>query len=161
MDTRVRRIAEADRAEWVRMRHALWPDDSDAHDRETREHFESHAQFPIVFVAEVEGMVVGFLELGQRPYAEGCESSPVPFIEGWFVEPAYHRRGIGRALVHAAEASARADGYTEIASDVLIDNDASIMAHKALGYAEVERRVCFRKALFQRPTRRDVASGRR
>jgi len=129
------------------MRHALWPDESSSHEGETGVYIETHAEIPIVFVAEADGHLVGFLELGRRPYAEGCESSPVPFIEGWDVDPDCHRRGIGRALVDAAESSARVGGYTEIASDVLIDNQTSISAHKSLGYQEVERLVCFRKAL--------------
>jgi aminoglycoside 6'-N-acetyltransferase I len=71
----------------------------------------------------------------------------VPFIEGWFVEPAWQRRGIGRALVAAAETRAREMGYTEIASDAELDNAGGIAAHRALGYDEVERIVCFRRSL--------------
>jgi aminoglycoside 6'-N-acetyltransferase I len=74
-------------------------------------------------------------------------SSPVPFIEGWYVEPAMQRRGVGKALVEAAEAWSIAASYDEIASDVEIDDDGSIAAHRALGYEEVDRVVCFRKAL--------------
>jgi aminoglycoside 6'-N-acetyltransferase I len=147
VNVRIRRIVDADRPEWVRMRHALWPDENDTHDPETRKYFEEGGRTGPVFVADIAGRLVGFLELGYRNYAEGCESSPVPFIEGWYVDRAFQGRGVGRALVAAAEASAIADGYTEIASDVLIDNERSIAAHKALGYEEVERVVCFRKGL--------------
>jgi GNAT superfamily N-acetyltransferase len=73
------------------------------HDIETRKHFENRATALLVFVAQVEGRIVGFLEMDFRPYAQGCGASPVPFIEGWYVEPAWQRRGIGRALVEAAE----------------------------------------------------------
>jgi len=48
--------------------------------------------------------------------------------------------------VQAAEAWARKQGLKEIASDTQIDNTVSIQAHKVLGYEEVERLVCFRKA---------------
>ena len=101
----------------------------------------------IVFVAELAGRIVGFLELDFRPYAPDCRSSPVPFIEGWYVEPAWQRRGIGRALVEAAEVKARDMGYTEIASDAEQGNADGIAAHRALGYEEVERVVCFRRSL--------------
>ena len=63
------------------------------------------------------------------------------------MDPEWQRRGIGRALVEAAEAWARAAGHTEFASDVEIDNTGSLVAHAALGYREVERTVAFRKAL--------------
>ncbi len=129
------------------MRDALWPGSLSDHEIETAEYFVSRGLTARVFVAEMDNRLVGFLELGYRPYAEGCASSPVPFIEGWYVEPECQGRGIGRALVEAAEASARADGYTEMASDVLLENTESIAAHEALGYEEVERRVCFRKTL--------------
>jgi aminoglycoside 6'-N-acetyltransferase I len=150
----VREIVEADRPAWVHMRDALWPGSLSDHEEETRAHFErrgstSDGTGAIVFVAEVGERVVGFLELDFRKYAPGCTSSPVPFIEGWYVEPDMRGRGIGRALVAAAEARARADGYDEIASDAEIDNTASHAAHAALGFEEIERIVCFRRSLRQ------------
>jgi aminoglycoside 6'-N-acetyltransferase I len=119
------------------------------HDAETRRHFESPGGVPVVFVAQVDGKVVGFLELDLRKYAPGCSSSPVPFIEGWYVEPRLQRQGIGRALVVAAEDWARAAGHHEIASDTELENGDGIAAHLALGYAEVERAVYFRKSLSE------------
>jgi aminoglycoside 6'-N-acetyltransferase I len=71
----------------------------------------------------------------------------VPFIEGWHVEEAFQRRGIGRALVRAAEDRARSLGHHEIASDAELENAASHAAHGALGYEEVERLVSFRRSL--------------
>ena len=143
----VREIAQRDRAEWVRMRHALWPGSLADHEAETRAFFEQRRNPASVWVAEVDEQVVGFLELEYRSYAEGCISSPVPYIEGWYVDPSRRGQGIGRALVRVAEVHALASGYREIASDALIDNTASIAAHGALGYEEVDRIVCFRRAL--------------
>jgi aminoglycoside 6'-N-acetyltransferase I len=57
------------------------------------------------------------------------------------------RQGVGRALLAAAEAWARAMGHSEIGSDALLDNVVSHRAHVASGYAEVVRLVVFRKAL--------------
>jgi aminoglycoside 6'-N-acetyltransferase I len=143
----IREIVESDRGEWVRLRDALWPGSLSDHDAETRKYFEKRLKDPIVFVAEADRRLVGFLELDYRKYAPGCSSSPVPFIEGWYVEPALQRRGIGRALVAAAEAHARAAGHHEIASDTDIENADGIAAHRALGYDEVEQVACFRKWL--------------
>ena len=130
------------------MRNALWP--ADDHADEIEEHFRSGGSdvLAIVFVAErTPGRLAGFLELGLRAYAEGCESSPVPFIEGWFVDDDVRGRSIGRELVRAAEAWARGEGYREIASDVELENRGSQKAHRALGYEEVGRIVCFRREL--------------
>jgi aminoglycoside 6'-N-acetyltransferase I len=143
----IREVAESDRADWVRLREALWPGSLSDHDAETRKHLENPGDLPVVFVAEVDEGVVGFLELDCRKYAPGCRSSPVPFIEGWYVEPGLQRHGIGRALIEAAEAWARAAGHQEIASDAEAENADGIAAHLALGYQEVERTVCFRRSL--------------
>jgi len=146
----IRRIVESDRSDWVRLRDALWPGSLWDHDVETRRYFESGLDLPVVFVADVDGRLVGFLELDVRKYAPGCASSPVPFIEGWYVEPAMRGRNIGRALVEAADAHARAAGHVEIASDAELDNADGISAHLAVGYEEVERVVCFRRSLMSR-----------
>ena len=143
----IREIVESDRADWVRLRDALWPGSLWDHDVETRTYFESRSTRMIVFVAEVQAHIVGFLEMDFRPYAPACVSSPVPFVEGWYVEPAWQRRGIGRALIAAAEARAREAGCTEIASDAELDNTDGIAAHRAVGFEEVERVVCFRRSL--------------
>jgi aminoglycoside 6'-N-acetyltransferase I len=147
---KIRTIVESDRSDWVRLRDALWPGSLWDHDVETRKYFEGGLDFPVVFVADVDGRLVGFLELDYRKYAPGCTSSPVPFIEGWYVEPAMRGRKVGRALVEAAEAHARASGYIEIASDAELENADGITAHLAVGYEEVERVVCFRRSLVSR-----------
>jgi aminoglycoside 6'-N-acetyltransferase I len=144
----IREIVESDRPDWVRLRDALWPGSLSDHDAETRKYFAERLDVPTVFVAEADGRLVGFLELDYRKYAPGCRSSPVPFIEGWYVEPAMQRQGIGRTLVEAAEARARAMGHHEIASDTEIENADSIAAHRALGYEEIERVACFRRSLL-------------
>lgn len=146
----VREIAPSDAAEWARMRRLLWPDGD--HRAEIESYFRNTLAPPlaVVFVAERrDGSLAGFLELSLRPYAEGCESTPVPFIEGWFVDAEDRGSGTGRALVSAAEEWARQHGFREIASDVEIANEGSIAAHRALGYEEVSRVVCFRRTLFQ------------
>jgi len=101
----------------------------------------------VAAVAGRAGQLVGFAELSRRPYAEGCETSPVGFLEGWYVAPARRRQGIGRALVQAAEVWARGRGCREFASDALAENGLSAAAHRALGFEEVEVIRCFRKDL--------------
>ena len=102
----------------------------------------------VVFVAEVSGNVVGFIEVGLRSHADGCDTSrPAGFVEGWYVQPPYQRGGVGRALMTAAEEWARDQGAREIASDTWIDNEPSQKAHEALGFEVVDRCVNYRKAL--------------
>src|SRR5262245_62320859 len=93
------------------------------------------------------GQPVAFIELGLRAYAEGCETSPVGYIEAWFVGELVRGQKLGRELVHLAEEWAREKGCTEMASDTWLENETSIAAHLKLGYWEVERLVHFVKRL--------------
>jgi aminoglycoside 6'-N-acetyltransferase I len=144
----IREVQPRDAAEWLRMRRLLWP--SEGHDVEIADHLRSGGTNTLAKVLVAERSpeaLAGFIEIGLRPYAEGCASSPVPFIEGWFVDDDMRRHHIGEALVRAAEEWARAEGFSEIASDVELENETSINAHRALGYDEVTRLVCFRRDL--------------
>lgn len=141
-------MARSDAGEWARMRRALWPQDAEEHAAEIERFFAGRAVEPLaVLVAEGEGGLAGFVELSIRNIAEGCFSGRVAYLEGWYVEPAMRRRGVGRALLSAAEEWGRAQGCTELASDTELDNAASAAAHLALGFAEVEQIRCFRKTL--------------
>ena len=147
---RVRPVTAADRGEWLRMRMDLFPDSSpDEVDAWLAGNPESKRTVGIaVLVADPgTGALTGFVEIGERSYAEGCYSGRVAYLEGWYVDPEFRRQGIGRALLAAAETWAAGQEFTEMASDSLLTNATSIGAHRALGYEEVERQVCFRKSL--------------
>ena len=141
----IRPARPADSAEVLRLWMALFPDDTTA--RESIQSLIDGRTRAALFVAERDGGLGGFLEVGTRPYAEGCETSPVAYVEAWYVDEDIRKQGIGRALFRAAEDWAREQQLSEIASDALIENEISIAAHRALGYQEVERIVCFRRDL--------------
>jgi aminoglycoside 6'-N-acetyltransferase I len=131
---------------------ALWPD---APVGEHRDHAAAilagkpPSTLPLVlFVAEIAGEVVGFVEIGLRSHADGCDTrQAVGFVEGWYVEPRHQRQGVGRALMTAAEDWSRSLGARELASDTWIDEEPSQRAHSALGFDVVDRCVHFRKPL--------------
>lgn len=143
----IRPITKADAAQWARLRNLLWP--SDDHGTEVAEFFVSGKPTiaHVLLAFDADGRAIGFAEMSIRPYAEGCYSGRVAFLEGWFVEPSARNHGVGAALVRAVEDWGRAQGCTELGSDTNLENHASAMAHKALGFDEVERIICFRKPL--------------
>jgi len=147
---KVRRYRDDDWTEWLRMSQSLFPTHSD--DDHTVDMTRLLARDDAaVFIAErPDGSACGFVEAGTRLYADGCETSPVGYIEAWYVDPDVRRHGYGRALLAAAESWAVGRGYREMASDALIDNFTSHDAHKASGYEEVDRVVQFRKVLPER-----------
>lgn len=145
----IRTVQQSDAADWERMRQTLWQSPEGEHAAEIAEFFAATLREPqeVLVAVEDSGRLVGFAELSIRPYAEGCYSGRVAYLEGWFVEEAERGKGVGAALVNAAEDWGRAQRCTEFASDTEIDNAVSIAAHHALGFVEVERIVCFRKDL--------------
>jgi aminoglycoside 6'-N-acetyltransferase I len=103
----------------------------------------------VILVAQVgDGVLAGFLEVGLRSSADGCnESRPVGYVEGWYVEENWRRKGVGAKLLRAAEEWARGQGCLEMASDTTIDNLVSQRVHEALGFEVAERSVLYRKTL--------------
>ena len=89
----------------------------------------------------------GFISFSLRPWAEGCESTPVPYIEGWWVEPQLRRQGVGRALMSAVEQWCADRGYSELGSDVELHNEISLRAHEVLVFERTLRLQYFRKRL--------------
>lgn len=143
----VRAVLPADRRAWLRMRQGLWPGHTD-HPKEITAYFSQPRFDAVVLVAELPGGgLAGFLELGLRDYAEGCTTSPAAYIEGWWVEEKHRRKGIGRALVRGAETWVGGHGLSELGSDCTLDNLASAAAHRACGFTETDRIVCFLKTL--------------
>jgi aminoglycoside 6'-N-acetyltransferase I len=129
------------------MRTALWPEGSlGEHSREVAHLLEvGPTDRGATLVAETpDGELAGFVELSVRNYAEDCETDRVGYCEGWYVKAEHRRRGVGRALMAAGVAWARARGCTEFASDALLDNELSHAAHAALGFIETGRIVCFK-----------------
>ncbi len=148
MKVRIRPVETRDKPEWIRMRALLWPESAPNHEPDIDAWFEAASPDLATLVAVRDaGGLGGFLEVGTRAYAEGCSSSPVGYIEGWWVDPDLRRAGVGAQLVAAAEAWASSRGLMEMASDAELVNEGSQAAHRALGYKEVERIVCFRKRL--------------
>jgi aminoglycoside 6'-N-acetyltransferase I len=144
---RVRRYADVDWDEWLRMSVALFPDETRAEIERGMVDRKADPRSAVFIAERDDGTTSGFLEVGERPYAEGCVTSPVAFVEAWYVDEDARRQGVGRALLRAAEDWARARGHTEIASDALLENVVSYEAHKRSGYEEVVRLVTFRKEL--------------
>ena len=93
----IRPVETRDRAKWLGMRQELWSDEAGL-DTGIDDYFRSLNANPnlkiITLVAEApNGKLIGFAEVGTRAYAEDCETSPVAFLEGWYVQP--EARGSG------------------------------------------------------------------
>jgi aminoglycoside 6'-N-acetyltransferase I len=129
------------------MRKALWDESPDEEqEREMDEELASDTD-EVFFADRPGGGLCGLLVARLHPWAEGCDSTTVGYIEGWYVDEDMRRCGVGRALVEAAEAWARSRGCRQMASDAVLGNEVSHRAHGALGYEEIGRIVQFKKDL--------------
>jgi aminoglycoside 6'-N-acetyltransferase I len=141
------RLKTVDADAWLAMRAALWPkEDRSALAGEMTALF-AREDFAVFGARTPSGAWVGFLEIGARDVAEGCESSPVGYVEGLWVDAPARRSGVARRLVQAAANWSRTRGYREMASDTEIDNTLSQAVHNRLGFEETERLVTFRMSL--------------
>jgi len=150
---RVRPAAPSDAVSWLRMRDALWPHhDTGSHADEVELYFAGKLRGlqEVLLAFDETGAAVGFAELSIRSYAEHCETDRVAYLEGWYVEPGVRRKGVGRALVDAAEGWAIKQGCTEFGSDAGLENELSAAAHHALGFEETVRLRCFKKVLSRK-----------
>lgn len=136
-----------DEDEWLRLRHALWPDAGLEQLRSELAGWLARPDACVVVAPREGGGLCGFAEVGARSHADGGETSPLAYLEGWYVDPDWRGRGVGRALIRAAEAWARERGYHEFASDAELHNIGSQHAHVALGFAETSRTVTYLKKL--------------
>ena len=129
------------------MRKLLWPECStERHELEIELLFASSG---VVFLAELSKPdLVGFAEISIRnDHVEGTKESPVPYLEGWYVDSQSRNIGVGRSLIKAVENFALEMGFNELASDAELNNKSSIEIHKHIGFKEVGRTVHFVKKI--------------
>lgn len=146
MDVTIRELRGRDKELWLSLYRRLWPDFSNEAllaeiDRINKSSKRS------AYVAENDGVPLGFAEYALRDYANGCNSQPVPFLEGIWVAEEYRSNGIARALVQYLEKKARLSGFSEFGSDVDLDNYSSQLMHERLGFKQTEKVIFYRKVL--------------
>ncbi|OLP57246.1 hypothetical protein BJF92_06895 [Rhizobium rhizosphaerae] len=145
----IREASKEDASLWCHLRLGLWSGDGrDAHGEAIARMLADREKGAgrTAFLAFVEGAACAFIELSLRQdYVNGCDTSPVAFIEGISVAEDFRRRGLAKALIEAACDWARSRGCTEIASDAALSNHTSHRMHLASGFEETERVVYFRR----------------
>jgi aminoglycoside 6'-N-acetyltransferase I len=146
---RIKTGAPADLADWVALRCALWSHDSPEELLQQAKDLMGRTSAAIVFLARApDDTTIGFAEATFRhDNVNGCATSPVVFLEGLYVTPAWRRKGAARLLCAAVENWARDLDCSEIGSDTYLDYVESQRMHEALGFEEMERVVCYRKVL--------------
>jgi len=94
--------------------------------------FDERVDLRNVLVAVLDGSVAGYVRLA--PVLPIAASRHVLQISGIAVDPSRRRRGVGRALLDAAVAEARARGARRLTLHVLAGNDAAVRLYRAAGF---------------------------
>ena len=136
-----------DLAAFVRLALLLWPE-NDPEELAAELALLLDSPDAAVFLCEADGEAVAFAQCQlRRDYVEGCETSPVGYLEGVFVGEAHRRQGIAQALVGACQDWARNRGCREFASDCELSNTDSLRFHLSIGFEEANRIICFHQSL--------------
>jgi RimJ/RimL family protein N-acetyltransferase len=96
-----------------------------------------------LIVAEADGMVVGRLSIVRDPHPASGHVADL----GLMVAASHRRRGIGRALLRAAEDWARSSRVSKLELHVFPHNEPALALYEEAGY----EREGFRRRHYRRP----------
>jgi phosphinothricin acetyltransferase len=85
-------------------------------------------------VADDQGRIVGYAYSGphrDRPAYRWASEATV------YIDPDYHRRGIGRALYTPLFELLEQQGYRSVLAGITVPNEGSVGLHRALGFEDV------------------------
>ena len=125
----------------------VWPEHTEeALTRILREYMSSDES--AVFTEKRDAEYIGAaLCCLRHDYVEGCETSPVGYLECVSVKESYRKQGVAKRLVEECEQWAGEKGCHEFASDCELSNTASLNFHLQMGFQEQNRIICFKKDL--------------
>ena len=91
---KIRQLRPEDSDNWLSMRLALWPETSpEQHRKEMEMVLTKSDRYAVLVCEDGENNLTGFAEVSLREWAEGCLSSPVGYLEGWYVAQSFRRKG--------------------------------------------------------------------
>lgn len=150
----VERITEL----WVRLARDQRDHDSFVHadaNRETmQETLAAHAHTDGLLVARDNGTVVGFTSFSLERGTLSLDATR-GVLSNIYVEPAYRGRGVGTALLEAAEEALREQGAEIVILEVMADNEA---ARRFYERREYETYRVAMKRLLEDPSENDTHS---
>lgn len=102
----------------------------------------------LVLVLKIDDEIKGFTHVQLRyEYVEGCETSPVGYLEGIYVSEENRKQGYATKMLGQGKAWAKENGCREFASDTELDNEVGFLFHKHSGFVETNRLITFKQDL--------------
>lgn len=102
----------------------------------------------LILVLKIDNKIEGFAQIQLRyDYVEGCETSPVGYLEGIYITKQHCRNGHGTQMVEQGKAWAKDKGCREFASDTELNNKNGYLFHTKTGFKETNRLITFKQDL--------------
>lgn len=102
----------------------------------------------LVLVLRIDNKIKGFSHTQLRyDYVEGCETSPVGYLEGMYVSEEDREQGYATKMLAQGKSWAKEKGCREFASDTELDNKLGYLFHKHSGFIETNRLITFKQDL--------------
>ncbi|MDD7339597.1 MAG: GNAT family N-acetyltransferase [Eubacteriales bacterium] len=141
----IREMTISDAPALAAMAIKIW--DSDDKDELEQEFIDmTHDKESTCFIKFIDAKAIGFANASLRhDYVEGCETSPVAYLEAIYEDKEYRLLGYAKDLVNRCEEWGREQVTKEFASDCILTNNDSYKFHTAIGFKEVNRIICFKK----------------
>ncbi len=103
---RIMPCAASDLDDWTALRGALWPDEEEL--RARAQAMLAEPDKLALLCRSDAGEALAFAEASiRRDYVNGCDSTPVAFLEGIYVVPGHRHAGAARALRARRDLGAR------------------------------------------------------
>ena len=124
----------------------LWPDFKASELEELLMETSKASSNKQIWLATINNQHIGFAICSIRTdYVEGAVKSPTGYLEGIFVEEAFRKKGVAKALFQLGEQWCKSKGCTQIGSDTWITATDSRLFHQKIGFWEEEEVVHFLK----------------
>ena len=145
----IREMTITDAPALAAMAFKIW--DSDDKDELEKEFIDmTHDKESTCFIKFIGVKAIGFANASLRhDYVEGCETTPVAYLEAIYVDEEHRHLGYAKDLVNKCEEWGREQGAKEFASDCILTNTDSYKFHIAIGFNEVNRIICFKKNIIE------------
>ena len=137
-------ITENDFPLWQKMRQEIYPVLSDERHKLEMAKILSSEDWYCQFIMNDAYEPIGIIELSFRNIVNGCLSSPVPYVEGVYIQPEHRRQGLGRKIMAHLIRWCKEEGYSELATDTELADGQAQEFYRAIGFLETDRMVTFR-----------------
>ena len=94
-----------------------------------------------------ETSIIGLVELSSRNVVDNCLTSPVAYLEGFYLREAFRGKGLGRKAMQLIFSWCKENAFQELATDTELTNAKAQKFYKNNGFQETERIVEYRIAI--------------